>query len=97
MRLLGCNRFSSAGDLETCSTSGFCFDGSSSEAFAQPNTPPKLYLRSNEVATVYIPRGSVYDVCEGSPSITWLDSLEAVGQLCEAGEAFPERTNSNST
>lgn len=82
----------SVGDLETCSTSGFCFDGSSTEALVQANTPPTLYLRANEPTTTYIPRGTAYDVCEGSLSITKLDSIEVLGQPCEAGTKLQQRT-----
>lgn len=72
-------------DLSTCSTSGFCFDGLAT-ALAQPNTPPTLYLRSNEPSTVYIPRGTVYDVCaRGSQSVTGLESAATSASLCESG------------
>lgn len=80
-------------DLSSCSSSGFCLDGSRRGAVIQ-NTPPTLSLRSNEPSIVHIPRGSSYDVCENSGhSITWLNSSAVLDHLCEAGPVAYDETD----
>lgn len=75
----------------TCSTGGFCFDGTPT-AQAQ-NSPPTLAFSAGDPQAIYVPRGTAYGFCNTTSEA----STSAGGFLCEAGPAAADEEDGDLT